>query len=274
MLIRLQKHIADLGICSRRKAEELIQRGKVTVNGRIITQLGTKVDPKKDRVEVISFKKQKSIPTKSDSHHTPTHSKNPVARPAHGGASYSLRAPHSFVYIALHKPIDYISSATSDQGISVMELLKKENGTGHTRRDITERVYPVGRLDKDSEGLMLLTNDGALTQTLTHPSFEHEKEYEVTIDKPLTKDAERVLEHGMRLDLETVQGIVIKKTFNKGRRTIVTVILKEGKNRQIRKMFGRLGYHVISLCRTRIGRLALGVLPVGRWRFVKKNQII
>jgi len=135
-------------------------------------------------------------------------------------------------------------------------------------------VYPVGRLDKDSEGLLLLTNDGDLTNKLTHPKYEHEKEYDVTIDSPLTKDARKVLEHGMNLGEDGfVQGIKIIDETSKGRRHTIRVILKEGKNRQIKKMFGRLGYHVQSLRRVRMGNLKLGTLPVGRWKFVKKSNI-
>ncbi len=248
MLIRLQKHIADLGICSRRKAEELIALGKVKVNGKMIREMGVKVDPEKDLVTVEGHD-SKSL--KSDS-----------------------RSP---IYIALNKPVDYITSTSDEQGQSIMSLLKKENAVGYEKRQITERVYPVGRLDKDSEGLVLLTNDGDLTQKLTHPSFEHEKEYEVTIGKPLTKEAKKILTKGMFIDeakKEYVRGITIKKEFNKGRQTIITVILKEGKNRQIRRMFGVLGYKVQVLRRTRIGKLKLNVLGVGRWKFVKRGQIV
>jgi len=241
--IRLQKHIADLGICSRRKAEVLISEGKVMVNGTLVTKLGTKVDPESDKVEV-----QDAQPTTRGS---------------------------SFIYIALHKPIDYITSTTSTQGRSVMDLLTKAHGTGKARRNVTERVYPVGRLDKDSEGLVLLTNDGELANQMTHPSFEHTKIYDVIIDKALSKDAKQVLELGMNIgDKKRVRGITIVKETKKGRQHVVTVELTEGKNRQIRKMFGRLGYTVHSLRRTQLGNLKLGTLPSGKWRFVQKKFII
>jgi len=244
-LIRLQKYMADQGVCSRRKAEEIILAGKVRVNGKV-AELGMKVE-EKDKVEVDG--------------QTP-----PSPSPYRGG---------KYVYIILNKPVDYICSNSDEQGASVLELLTKNNYWKPNGRDITERVYPVGRLDKDSEGLVLLTNDGELTNKLTHPSFEHEKEYEVMIDKQLEKSAIKVLEYGMDIgEGEYVQGIKVKKVFNKGRRTIVTVVLKEGKNRQIKKMFGRLGYHVISLKRVRLGKIKLGVLPVGRWKFVKKEDIV
>lgn len=245
MSVRIQKHIADLGICSRRKAEELIKLGKVKLNGVVVTEMGLKIDPDKDEVTVA---------------------KTWNTKPAQKNAKP--------IYIALNKPVDYISSATSQQGKSVIDLLTEVNNIGRMGRDVTERVYPVGRLDKDSEGLVLLTNDGALTQQLTHPKYEHEKEYEVIIDNQLTADARKVLQKGMMLPDGFVQGIKILDEFTRGRLTVVTVILKEGKNRQIKKMFGRLGYNIQTLRRTRIGKLKIGVLPVGRWKFVRRDKIV
>ncbi len=242
MLVRLQKHIADLGYCSRRKAEVYIQEGKVKVNGNIVTTLGTKVDPEKDKVTVQTKKTPQSFGKK--------------------------------VYIAFHKPTDVITSATSSQGTSVMDFLQVENQIGRKNIPLTERVYPVGRLDKDSEGLILLTNDGELANKLTHPRYEHQKEYEVTIGKALSRDAKKVLENGMDIEDGFVQGIKIKREQKIGRRIIITVILKEGKNRQIRKMFGTLGYDVLVLKRTRIHKLKLGTLPIGKWKFVKKTDIV
>src|SRR3989338_6774634 len=244
MEVRLQKQMADLGICSRRKAEILIAEGKVKVNGKIIKKLGTKVNSEKDKIEVIDTKIKTNVDNKTK------------------------------VYIALNKPIDYFSSASNEQGQTVLDLLNPENNVGKFKKLLTARVYPVGRLDKDSEGLILLTNDGELTNELTHPSNEHEKEYEVIINHPLSRDSKKVLESGMNVDGEHYNGIEVKKEFNKGRQTIVTVVLKEGKNRQIRKMFGRLGYNVSTLRRIRLGKLKLGTLPIGKWKLVKKEDII
>jgi len=235
----LQKHIADLGICSRRKAEELILSGKVKVNGSLVTKLGAKVDPGQNKVTVQGHQAKEE----------------------------------NKIYIALNKPIDYICSASVELGQSVLELLTTDN-YWQGKKQISQRVYPVGRLDKDSEGLVLLTNDGELTNLLTHPRYEHSKEYEVVIDKHLDRDSYKVLEHGMSLGSEYVQGITIKKVFNKGKRTLVTVILKEGKNRQIRRMFGRLGFKILSLKRIRINKLKLGVLPAGKWHLVKRENIV
>ncbi|HAZ28290.1 MAG TPA: rRNA pseudouridine synthase [Candidatus Magasanikbacteria bacterium] len=258
--MRIHKYMAIQGMCSRRKAEELIRAGKVRLNGRVVTTMGRMIDPLKDTVEIIGDR---------------AYSKS--------GAPIIPKAPvieDSKLYIALNKPVGYITSASNTQGQSVIDLMTPDQCMQRNSKkflfgkDRPPRVFPVGRLDKDSEGLVLLTNDGDLANRVTHPRYEHEKEYDVVIDHPLTRDAKKVLEHGMKLDDDIVGGVDIIKEFNKGRQTIVTVMLTEGKNRQIRKMFGRLGYVVHTLRRTRIGKLKLGVLPVGRWRFVRKEHIV
>lgn len=241
--LRLNKYLALKGYASRRGADKLIEDGHVTVNGKP-AETGMQVDAEIDNIVVSGGKRELNIQNET------------------------------LVYIALNKPVDYITSTTSEQGQSVMELLTEEKQIGKKKIPLKARVFPVGRLDKDSEGLVLLTNDGELANQLTHPRYEHEKEYEVTIDKQLSPASRKVLTKGMRLDDEVVGGIEIINEWNQGRRTIVTVILKEGKNRQIRRMFGALGYHVISLKRTRISELMLGILPPGRWKYVKKNHII
>lgn len=245
--IRLQKLMAQRGLCSRRKAEALIVGGNVKVNGTVIRELGAKVPPTASIELIGEGKKDGQVVQSSQS--------------------------DEFIYIAMNKPIGVICSASSDQGESVLDLLTQDNQIGSYKVPLTTRVYPVGRLDKDSEGLVLLTNDGELTNRLIHPRYEHKKTYEVTIDAPLTRKAKGVLEHGMVLDDGPVNGIIVQGNKNIGRRTVVTVVLTEGKNRQIRKMFGRLGYRVIALKRTKISKLGLGVLPSGRWRYVRKEQI-
>lgn len=246
-LIRLQKYIAHLGICSRRKAEQLITDGLVLVNDAP-AELGMKINQDIDTITVDGKKY--------------SHSSSPIPRPP-------------IIYIALNKPVGYITSTSNEQGNSVVDLLTQQNNIRRDKTELITRVYPVGRLDKDSEGLVILTNDGELTNTLTHPRHEHEKEYEITIDKALTRDAYKVLTTGMTLnDDEEVHGITITKEFNKGRKTIITAILTEGKNRQIKKMFGQLGYHVQSLRRIRISKLKLGTIPVGKWKYIKKHNIV
>lgn len=251
--MRLQKFIASQGICSRRKAEELIVDEKVKINGEIISAMGVKVDPENDHVDVFIDQEwqrleNSSIEEKKD----------------------------SLVYIILNKPIDYICSNDNEQGKTVLDLLIPENCLSKNSF-LDARVYPVGRLDKDSEGLVLLTNDGELTNILTHPRYEHEKEYEVIIDKALDKNSKKVLETGMYLDQEKtdyVNGVEIIQEFNKGRRTILNLILREGKNRQIRKMLGNLGYNVSSIRRVRINKIKLNTLPVGKWKFTTKENIL
>lgn len=290
-LVRLQKYIADQGIASRRKAETLIADGLVRVNGKTVTEMGIKIDPEKDAVTVKKEGrgKQSPSPRKGSSKKTPpfvgkagwgtTKKTPPLVEKVGRGFTKALPNNTQKLYIIINKPIDYISSTTDNQGASVLSLITADQYLypqfrQEIRGKIDEtRLYPVGRLDKDSEGLVLLTNDGELTNLLTHPRYEHEKEYELILKDPLSRKAKEVLQTGMRLDDGDVQGIRIVRERRKGKYTQVTVVLKEGKNRQIRKMFGRLGYDLLSLKRTRIGRIKLGTLPIGKWRFVKKEQI-
>ncbi len=241
---KLQKVIAAHGICSRRKAEELIGLGKVRVNGKTAT-IGMRVTVS-EKIEV--------------------------------NGQYLERGgdlEDKLVYIALNKPVDYITSTTSRQGDSVMELLVPENYAGKNKEMLGQRVFPVGRLDKESEGLVILTNDGELTNLLTHPSNEHEKEYDVTILERLSKDAIDILGKGMDIgEGEVARGIEVRNISNRGKRTIVTVVLKEGKKRQIRRMFGRLGYSIIALKRTRISKYRLKALAPGQWTFIEKKDIL
>ncbi|MFH1286258.1 MAG: pseudouridine synthase [Candidatus Magasanikbacteria bacterium] len=241
-LVRINKYLAQEGYCSRRKADELISLGKVEVNGKVIKEFGIKIDPDSDRVSVSGHEQR--------------------------------RVNDELIYIVLNKPLEFITSTSDAQGRTILSLLRKERATGRIRRDITERVYPVGRLDKDSEGLVLMTNDGELTNMMTHPSYEHEKEYEIILDAPLSKDAEKVLQSGMNIGNDSVKGIKILKKARKGKFWVISVILKEGKNRQIKKMFGRIGYNIQNLKRVRMGKLRLGSLALGQWKFVKKEDIL
>jgi 23S rRNA pseudouridine2605 synthase len=246
---RLQKVMAHRGICSRRKAEELIVAGKVFVNGEKITTLGVQVDP--DVEITVNAAGMRSQRTNQKIQKT--------------------------VYILLNKPVGFICSTSSEQGQSVLDLITEQNYiSGGEKAAVAwsqiaySRIYPVGRLDKDSEGLVLLTNDGELANKLTHPRYEHEKEYEVTIVGRVPNGAERVLMSGMDIgDGEFVQGIDVRNIKTRGKRTIVTVVLKEGKNRQIRRMFGKLGMDVVQLKRTRINSYNLKTLSIGKWILVQ-----
>ena len=223
-LMRLQKFLSMAGVCSRRHGEKHITNGDVKVNGKVVTQLGTKIDPKKDRVEV----KGKHIEFKQD-----------------------------LVYIALNKPRGYVTSCKQPGDKIVLDLL-----------DISRRVYPVGRLDKDSTGLLLLTNDGGLHHRLSHPSFDHEKEYEVTVANPMTDRALMKIEQGVPI-METKTRHAETKRISPKR---FRIVLKEGKNRQIRRMVEKIGNRVTRLNRIRIANIRLGRLATGTWRYLTEKE--
>ena len=220
----MQKYLSVAGVCSRRKGEAFIQEGRVKVNGRTASELGTKIDPARD---FVTFD---GIP---------------------------VRLNMELIYIALNKPKGYVSSCYQKDEKVVLDLL-----------DISDRVYPVGRLDKDSTGLLLLTNDGHLHYRLTHPSFDHEKEYEVTLAKPLTQGALRKLAEGLpMMDVKTRPACVKRISSRRFR-----IILQEGKNRQIRRMVRKVGSQVVDLKRVRIANIELASLPLGRWRHLAEKE--
>ena len=222
--MRLQKFLSRAGICSRRKGEEYIIAGWVKVNGKIVTELGVKVDPEQDAVEVDSD---------------------------------AIRSDSTPIYIALNKPRGYVSSCHQQNEKIVLDLL-----------DISERVYPVGRLDKDSTGLLLLTNDGRLHHRISHPSFNHEKEYEVTVDKPLREGALRKLAKGLPMMGTRTRPARVKRISARRFR----IVLQEGKNRQIRRMVRKVGNQVVDLKRIRIANIELASLPLGRWRHLAAKE--
>jgi pseudouridine synthase len=225
--MRLQKYIADCGLASRRKAEELIRAGKVKVNGQIITQLGTKIDPAKDKV----FVDGKLLKPKADK-----------------------------IYIKLNKPRGYYSSCVSQRGErTVLDLVK----------NVKERLYPVGRLDVASEGLMILTNDGELANRLMHPRYEHEKEYIINVECRITNDELMKLQSGIVIDGEKTRPAKIALIGQKEFR----IILKEGKKRQIRKMVEAVGNRVVQLKRIRIKNIHLGELGPGQFKFLSPNEV-
>ncbi|MBU0992807.1 MAG: rRNA pseudouridine synthase [Proteobacteria bacterium] len=224
-LIRLQKYLALSGICSRRKGETCIQEGMVSVNGQIVTEMGFKVDPVKD---VVAFQG------------------NPVKME---------QAP---VYIALNKPVGYVSSCNQRNVKIVLDLVN----------DLPGRIYPIGRLDKDSTGLLLLTNDGRLHHQLSHPSFDHEKEYEVQVMHPISDDTLSKMASGIPLDGVMTRRAEIKRVSTNRFR----IVLKEGKNRQIRRMVKHVGNEVQSLKRLRISTITLGRLKEGAWRYLTPEE--
>lgn len=227
MLERLQKLISQAGVASRRHAEQLIVAGKVKVNGKIISTLGTKADPDKDKIEV-------------------------------NGKKIGLQKP---VYLALNKPKRYITTRDDPRKRrTVFELLPP---------NLKNIVWPAGRLDFDTEGLLIFTNDGELTQILTHPSKEHEKEYEVILDKELSAGRIGKIEGGMMIDGKKTAPAKIRTNG-----TTVYITIHEGWNRQVRKMFGVLGYSVRNLKRIRIGKLKLNELQSGQYKVISKTDII
>ena len=223
--IRIHKYLASCGIASRRASEKLIEDGLICINKKL-ARIGDKIDPDVDEVTIKG----------------------------------KLVKPHdNFVYIALNKPVGYISSCSPSQGASVLDLVK-----------VKERIFPVGRLDIDSEGLVLLTNDGDLANKLTHPRYECEKEYEVTLHADVTDKELSVLEKGVLLDDEKTKPCKIKRIGSRE----VRMIISEGKNRQIRRMFSFVGKKVVKLKRIRIKSLLLGDLKLGSWKHVDKSQIL
>lgn len=243
---RLQKYISQAGIASRRHAEDLILHGKVKVNGQVVRILGTKVDPAKDKVEVnasaVSRAREKDAP-----------------RPE--GGAWKKLALQKLVYLILYKPKRYMTTRHDPRARkTVFSLLPP---------DLKNVVWPVGRLDFDTEGLLLFTNDGELTQTLTHPSKEHQKEYEVILDKELSAGRIEKIETGMMIDGKMTAPATLRV---QGRTAYITI--HEGMNRQVRKMFGTLGYSVRNLKRIRIGKLRLEDMQPGQYKIIDKKEII
>jgi 23S rRNA pseudouridine2605 synthase/23S rRNA pseudouridine2604 synthase len=223
--IRIQKFLSLSGFCSRRKGEEYILQGRVTVNGERVSHLGLKVDPETDRVMVD------------------------------GKAVGVIEEPR--VYIALNKPPGYVTSCWHRGEKIVLDLV-----------DHPYRLYPVGRLDKESDGLLLLTNDGRLHHKLSHPSFDHEKEYEVTTAKPIPDSDLGKMARGIQvMGSKTRPADVTRLSEHKFR-----IVLKEGRNRQIRRMVSKLGNRVIRLTRRRVASIRLGSLPKGKWRYLTETE--
>ncbi len=216
--MRLQKFLSAAGICSRRQGEKYIENGEVTINGQVVTRLGTQVDPKTDRV-VFRGK--------------------------------PVRLAQKPVYILLHKPAGYVTSRHQKQEKTVLALV-----------DVPQRLNPVGRLDKDSTGLLLLTNDGALHNRLTHPSYDHEKEYEGRVTAAVSREDLTRLRDGVFLDGKKTRPAKVARVSSRCFR----ITLQEGRNRQIRRMAGAIGHRVVALKRIRMASLDLGELPEGKWR--------
>lgn len=228
--VRLQKYMAENGIASRRKSEELIAAGKVRVNGKIAA-VGDKVDPKHDKVTVSG---KRVVKVKKN------------------------------VYIMLHKPRGFITTMHDEMGRKcVAELIQ----------DVPERVYPVGRLDRESEGLLLLTNDGEFANALTHPSRHVPKTYRVTVRPDVTKEQLAAFENGVEIDGRPTLPAEVRVLDKQEGRVVLEVVIYEGRNRQIRKMCEALGLEVARLKRTKIGSLKLGMLKQGEYRYLSEDEL-
>ena len=223
-LMRIQKFLSAAGVCSRRRGEALIKAGRVSLNGQMVVELGTKIDPGNDQLSVDG-------------------------RP--------IKYEPSMLYIALNKPANYVTSCCHPGEKIVLDLL-----------DIAQRVYPIGRLDKDTTGLLLLTNDGRLHHKLSHPSFNHEKEYDVIVAKPITDGALQKLAAGLPMMEGKTRPAKVQRITSRRFR----IILKEGKNRQVRRMVRKVGNQVTKLKRIRVASIKLGQLPTGKWRHLTEKE--
>ena len=230
--IRLQKIIADAGIASRRKAEELIQRGAVTVNGKR-AQLGDKADPARDKIVVA-------------------------------GRQITLKKDAKKYYIMLHKPRGFITTMSDEGGRKCVAELVDE---------IPARLFPVGRLDKDSEGMLFMTNDGDFANMISHPSTHFAKTYRVTVHPRITEAQLTELTTGVAIDGRKSMPASVRVITTEKERTVLEIILEEGRNRQIRKMCEALGLEVARLKRTAIGPIKLGMLQPGKWRELEPDEM-
>lgn len=231
MLVRLQKYLADCGIASRRKSEQLIIDGKIKVNGKIITELGTKIDDKKD---IIYYNNKK------------------VAK------------ENKLIYIMLNKPEGCITTVKDQfERTTVMDYIK----------DVNERLYPIGRLDYETSGLLLLTNDGDLAYKLTHPKHNIKKTYIAKICGVPTKEEIKKFENGLYIDDYKTSPAKIEIIKQEGKYTEVRIEISEGRNRQVRKMCEAINHQVKELKRIGVANLSLNNLKKGTYRRLTKEEV-
>ncbi len=228
--IRLQKHLADCGVASRRKSEELIEMGKVKVNGHVAT-IGTKVDPKRDKITV---------------------------------RGKTIVSNNTKMYIMLHKPRGFVTTMSDEKGRKCVTDLVK---------DAPVRLFPVGRLDMNSEGLLIMTNDGEFANKLTHPSYHVNKTYRVTVKGEVVDEKIIELKEGIVLDGEKTLPCDCFVAERKPDRTVLIFIIQEGRNRQIRRMCEAVKLEVMRLKRTEIAGVKLGMLPRGSWRPLNEKEM-
>ena len=232
MEIRLQEVLAESGLCSRRKAEELIAENRVKVNGRT-AEIGQKVDPARDHIQV-------------------------------DGEKLDLSQREELVYYMLYKPRGYLTAMSDDRGRKcVSELVE----------DIPQRVFPVGRLDLNSEGLLLFTNDGDFANDMTHPSRQVPKTYRVTVHGPVTPEQQVRLTEGVELDGQRTNPAEVKIVTEEPERTVMLITITEGRNREIRRMCEAVGLTVARLKRLAIGPVKVGMLKPGAYRELTADEL-
>lgn len=228
---RIQKIMAHAGVASRRKSEQMIQAGKVSVNGKIVTELGVKADPEQDVIRVNG----KLIQPKQEHY-----------------------------YLIINKPQGYLTTVSDDRGRkTVLDLIPK----------LPVRIYPVGRLDYDSQGLVLLTNDGNLAYRLMHPKFHIRKVYLVTVNGMFNRSAIEKMRSGIKLEDGITQEAEVNLLKASLKKSIVRIGLYEGRNRQIRRMCSKLGFKAKTLIRIQIGPIKLADLDIGAYRLLNTKEI-
>ena len=230
--IRLQKFLANQGICSRRKAEEHILNGEVKVNGKVVMELGIKINPEED--EVI-FKEHK------------------------------VEKQEKKVYILLNKPIGYVTTTRDQfQRDTVLDLVK-----------VKERILPVGRLDMYTSGALILTNDGEFIYKVTHPKYEIEKTYNVTVKGIVTREEIEHLKHGVAIDnyISSKAKVKILKIDKEKDLSRIEITIHEGKNREVRKMCAAIGKKVLALHRSKIENISVKNLKSGEWRHLTDKEV-
>lgn len=223
-LVRIQKYLSDKGIASRRKSEEWIALGLVSLNGEVVTEPGVKFDPRKDKLSLDP----------------------------------SVRQTESYEYYLYHKPTGIVTVNAQEGETEIADVIKLPHG-----------VTPVGRLDKDTSGLIFLTNDGVVARRIMDPTFEHEKEYEVSFFTPFTDEAAKTMEKSTYIHGAKTRPAVVHKLG----RFRIRIILTEGKNRQVRRLCEMAGYKVKKLKRVRVLGFMLDELAKGRMRQLKKAEV-
>ena len=233
--IRLQKYMADCGVASRRRCEEYISNGMTKVNGKIVTELGVKVNPSKDVIE-------------------------------YNGKRIENNKRNNKVYILLNKPIGYVTTVKDQfKRQTVIDLIK----------GVKERIVPVGRLDMYTSGALILTNDGEFVYKVTHPKYEIEKTYVATVLGIIQNEAIQKLINGVEIEdyITKPAKVKILKIDYEKRISRIEITIHEGKNREVRKMCEAVGYKVLALHRSKIGNLNVKDLKIGEWRYLTKKEI-